>query len=124
MSTRDHNPISRHLRSPSRKNADDAMCARCVGCTRDHLEPRFKEDIKNCSDNDCPMHKRRPYQKAEKTPLDSSKTEQLSDPIRLDISSEKLANQLIVSPENVLTEATLKVCEQSEDRVHMHKRGN
>ena len=124
MSTRDHNPISRHLRSPSRKNADDAMCARCVGCTRDHLEPRFKEDIKNCSDNDCPMHKRRPYQKAEKTSLDSSKTEQLADPIRLDISSEKLANQLIVSPENGLTEATLEVCEQSEDRVHMHRRGN
>ena len=124
MSTRDHNPISRHLRSPSRKNADDAMCARCVGCTRDHLEPRFKEDIKNCSDNDCPMHKRRPYQKAEKTPLDSSKTEQLADPIRLDISSEKLANQLIVSPKNGLTEATLEVCEQSEDRVHMHRRGN
>ena len=124
MSTRDHNPISRNLRSPSRKNADDAMCARCVGCTRDHLEPGFKEDIKNCSDNDCPMYKKRPYQQVSKKALEGAEIENLADPIRLDISSEKLANQLIVSPENGLTEATLKVCEQSEDRVHMHKRGN
>ena len=124
MSTRDHNPISRNLRSPSRKNAADAMCARCVGCTRDHLEPGFKEDIKNCSDNECPMHEWRPYQKALKTSLDTSKTEQLADPIPLAISSEKYSNQLTVRRENGLREATLDVCEQSEDRFHIHERVN
>lgn len=107
MSTRDHNPISRNLRSPSRKNAADAMCARCVGCTRDHLEPGFKEDIKNCSDNDCPIHEWRPYQKAEKTSLNRSKTEQLADPIPLAISSGKCSNQLTVRRENGLTEGPM-----------------
>ena len=124
MSTRDHNPISRYQKHPTPKNANNAMCATCVGCTSDHLELGFKEDIKNCSRHDCPMYKKRPYQQVSKKALEGAEIEKLADPIRLDISSEKLANQLIVSPENGLTEATLEVCEQSEDRVHMHRRGN
>ena len=58
------NPILRFENKPnSRKLANDAKCAECFGCTRDHLEKGFKESISSCSSESCPLHRFRPYQR-------------------------------------------------------------
>ena len=58
------NPILRFEKNPnSRKLANDAKCAECFGCTRDHLEKGFKESISSCSSYSCPLHRFRPYQR-------------------------------------------------------------
>ena len=58
------NPILRFENKPnSRKLANDAKCAECFGCTRDHLEKGFKESISSCSSYSCPLHRFRPYQR-------------------------------------------------------------
>ena len=58
------NPILRFENKPnSRKLANDAKCAECFGCTRDHLEKGFKESISSCSSDSCPLHRFRPYQR-------------------------------------------------------------
>jgi len=74
-SKRNDNPVSRFFKQKaqgkiSRKAANDAMCAHCVGCTakeqgfqqEDWIEPGFREQIRNCSSFGCPLRPFRPYQ--------------------------------------------------------------
>ena len=59
-----HNPYVRNIgNSTSLRRALDAMCAHCMGCTEDHLEPGFRHDIRDCSSKTCPLWRFRPYQK-------------------------------------------------------------
>ena len=46
----------------SRQTAIAAMCAHCMGCNAKHMEPGYKQDIRNCKAVDCPLHGFRPYQ--------------------------------------------------------------
>lgn len=59
------NPILLFEKKPTYLKAIKAMCAHCVGCTRDHIEPGFREDIRSCVSKDCPLWQFRPYQKKE-----------------------------------------------------------
>ena len=65
---RNHNPVERFFAlPPSRKGAIEAMCASCMGCTKDHLEEGFKSEIRDCSAQHCPLHLLRPYQVSEES---------------------------------------------------------
>lgn len=55
------NPILRARNKPTRKNAINAMCAHCVGCTESHLEAGFRQLISGCSSYRCPVYDYRPY---------------------------------------------------------------
>lgn len=73
-SNRNHNPVRRHFDlaaagKATRKSAIHAMCAHCMGCTAkeqgygpDHIEPGFREQIRNCSSGGCTLMQYRPYQ--------------------------------------------------------------
>ena len=66
---RNHNPVERFFAlAPSRKRAIEAMCASCMGCTKDHLEEGFKKEIRDCTSPQCPLHRLRPYQVIENIP--------------------------------------------------------
>ena len=59
---RNHNPVDRFFTlTPTRKRAIEAMCASCMGCTKNHLEDGFKSEIRNCSTQDCSLYSFRPY---------------------------------------------------------------
>ena len=59
---RNHNPVARFFTlKPSRTHAIKAKCAECMGCTKDHLEEGFKNEIRNCSAHSCPLYLFRPY---------------------------------------------------------------
>lgn len=62
MTNAEMNPILRYDRRPTRKNAINAMCAHCMGCTREELEVGFRNDVKNCASTECPLHRFRPFQ--------------------------------------------------------------
>jgi len=64
MNKADPNPMSRFERKPTRGNAIKAMCAHCVGCTYESIEPGFRRLIKTCRSERCPLHRYRPYQGA------------------------------------------------------------
>ena len=52
-----HNLVERFFSLvPSRKRAIDAKCAECMGCTKDHLEEGFKNEIRFCTAPHCPLH--------------------------------------------------------------------
>ena len=57
-----NNPIVRAEKTPTRGNAIKAMCAHCFGCTAQHLEPGFRDAIRDCSAPQCPLHPWRPFQ--------------------------------------------------------------
>lgn len=59
------NPIVRYRARPTRGNAIKAMCAHCMGCTDERLEPGFRSSIRDCASASCPLHKYRPYQRKE-----------------------------------------------------------
>ena len=62
--TREGNPIRRFLLAGgSRKAAIDAMCAHCMGCTVDSVEPGYQAAIKHCRSESCPLWRFRPYQR-------------------------------------------------------------
>ena len=71
MTSAEYNPVTRGLQNPTRKNAINAKCAECMGCTSalqgdryaDHLEPGFRTLIAECSAPSCPLWTWRPYQK-------------------------------------------------------------
>ena len=59
---RNHNPVERYYILPKTpKRAIAAKCAGCMGCTKDHLEEGFKNEIRNCSSHDCSLYLFRPY---------------------------------------------------------------
>ena len=54
---RNHNPVKRASTSPvAPKKAIAAMCASCMGCTKDHIEEGFKNEIRFCTAPHCPLH--------------------------------------------------------------------
>jgi hypothetical protein len=61
--TPEHNPIIRAQSKPNSKRAAiDAMCAACMGCSEQMIEPGFRNEIRDCSAPDCPLWAHRPYQ--------------------------------------------------------------
>ena len=63
------NPVARlfgRLRDqPDRHSLRDAItafCGHCMGCTEDHMEPGFREQVRNCTAPKCPLYHVRPYQ--------------------------------------------------------------
>jgi len=76
---RNDNPVSRFYAllaqgKQSRKAADDAFCAHCMGCTakeqgpnyEDWIEPGFRALIRDCTTTGCPKWVFRPYQRGAK----------------------------------------------------------
>ena len=61
----EYNPIKLFDAKQTRQRAIKAMCAACMGCTRDRLEPGFRDDIRRCSSTGCPLYIFRPYQTKE-----------------------------------------------------------
>ena len=54
---RQHNPVARfYTLAPTRTRAIEAKCAECMGCTKDHLEEGFKNEIRFCTAPHCPLH--------------------------------------------------------------------
>jgi len=54
---RNHNPVARfYTLAPTRTRAIEAKCAECMGCTKDHLEEGFKNEIRFCTAPHCPLH--------------------------------------------------------------------
>ena len=63
MRVNQSNPILKFESNPnSRRFAINAMCAQCMGCTRDSLEAGFRNLVKHCTSTGCPLHSFRPYQ--------------------------------------------------------------
>lgn len=60
------NPVKRFWNNPTQGRAIKAFCSHCVGCTREEIEPGFKETIRDCASTDCPLWMFRPYQAKEK----------------------------------------------------------
>ena len=61
--TPEHNPILRAKTKPnSLRAAINAMCAACMGCSEQMIEPGFRNEIRDCSALDCPLWPHRPYQ--------------------------------------------------------------
>ena len=59
---RNHNPVKRaSIALVTPKKAIAAMCASCMGCTKDHIEEGFKNEIRNCSAQACSLYSFRPY---------------------------------------------------------------
>lgn len=57
-----HNPYVRNIgNSRSLRRAVDAMCAHCMGCNEDHMEPGFRGDIRKCNSAHCPLWHFRPF---------------------------------------------------------------
>lgn len=55
------NPIVKNKVKPTRKNAINAMCASCMGCTEEMAEAGFRNLIRECNSLECPLHAWRPY---------------------------------------------------------------
>ena len=64
MKTMEHNPITRlaDTKKHSLRAHINAMCAHCMGCTAEGINPGFRTEIRACSAPQCPLHKVRPYQ--------------------------------------------------------------
>lgn len=56
------NPIRRFQANPGRTLAIHAMCASCMGCDENHMEPGFRANIRECTTVKCPLHNYRPFQ--------------------------------------------------------------
>jgi len=64
-----HNLVERFFSLvPSRKRAIDAKCAECMGCTKEHLEEGYKNEIRNCSAQACSLYFFRPYKMPKNIP--------------------------------------------------------
>ena len=60
----EYNPIKKlnKTKNHSLRAHINAMCAHCMGCTMDHMEPGFSQEIRNCTAPNCPLYAVRPYQ--------------------------------------------------------------
>lgn len=63
----EHNLIVKASKDPnSRAKAINAFCFSCMGGTKDELpDSGYKNEIRFCTDSDCPLYSFRPYQKDE-----------------------------------------------------------
>jgi|DEB0MinimDraft_3_1074331.scaffolds.fasta_scaffold00948_10 hypothetical protein len=59
------NPFLQYEAKPTRQRAIKAMCAACMGCTKEELEVGFRQMIKDCTSVRCPLHRFRPFQSKE-----------------------------------------------------------
>ena len=66
------NPILALDKKMTRQRAIKAMCAHCMGCTKDHIEQGFRECVRNCTSVNCPLYFYRPYQAREKEHVNSN----------------------------------------------------
>lgn len=57
------NPVRKFQENPTRSKAIHAMCATCMGCTEQAIEPGFRGMIRDCTSVKCPLHSFRPYQR-------------------------------------------------------------
>lgn len=57
----EHNPIVKFLNAPTAGKAIKAKCSECMGCTKDRIEPGFKQSIRDCTSYQCPLYAFRPY---------------------------------------------------------------
>lgn len=55
------NPIRKFRAKPTRSSAIKAMCAHCMGCTDDSIEPGFRGLVRDCASTACPLWQFRPY---------------------------------------------------------------
>lgn len=57
----EYNPIIKSRENhTSRARAIKAMCAHCMGCTTDRIEPGWLNEVRNCSAPHCPLYNFRP----------------------------------------------------------------
>lgn len=56
----ERNPIVRNIIKPTRGNAIKAFCAQCMGCNENHVEPGWREEVKNCTATKCALYTFRP----------------------------------------------------------------
>ena len=83
----EQNPIKRAIRKPTYLNAIKAMCAACMGCTLDHIEGGFREEIRDCTAPACPLFPFRPYRadkravKVQESTLEANPCQSLPEPI-------------------------------------------
>lgn len=68
------NPVLGYDKKPTRGSAIKAFCAQCMGCNREHVEPGFAKEIRNCTAPWCALYKFRPYQ-SKKDNHDSEKAD-------------------------------------------------
>ena len=79
--TPEHNPLIRAQGKPkSLRAAVNAMCAACMGCTAETIEPGFRDEIRNCSASHCPLWLHRPYQEKARTTPREGQIGHRSDP--------------------------------------------
>jgi hypothetical protein len=57
----EQNPVVRNIgNTSSRTLAIHAMCAHCMGCTREHVEQGWRNEVDHCSAQHCPLFEFRP----------------------------------------------------------------
>ncbi len=63
MTSPEFNPIVRLYDSQkhSLRCHIDAMCAHCMGCTAEEVNPGFRAEVRACSAPDCPLFGVRPF---------------------------------------------------------------
>jgi len=60
----EYNPLQRLKKSKIRslRASIDAMCAHCMGCTLEEINPGYVNEIRNCTAPNCPLFAVRPHQ--------------------------------------------------------------
>ena len=58
----EYNPIVKLETTNTRGQAIKAMCAHCMGCTREEVEPGWRDNVRNCTSPACPLFGFRPFQ--------------------------------------------------------------
>lgn len=58
---KEFNPLIKLETKATRGQAIKAMCAYCMGCTKDHIESGWRQEVAACSSRECPLFQFRPY---------------------------------------------------------------
>jgi len=60
----EHNAYKKYMDADhkTRGAAIKAMCAHCMGCNADHMEPGHRALVRECVSTGCPLHNFRPWQ--------------------------------------------------------------
>jgi hypothetical protein len=60
--TIENNAVVKNLSNTnSLRQAVNAMCFYCMGCTADRYEPGTRDEIRRCTATSCPLYRFRPY---------------------------------------------------------------